>query len=186
MSQTPDRKEIRKSFLTIRDNFIHYFTTFPLQNFQEQRHLAGKGSQIVTRTIKYSFSSQFIHKLSELLLFWIQQFIGKSIREKDIIPWLHNFFRNDGRPRSYFITFRQNTSIPIWLSESSLGQDYPTAVTLAWLAVQYLLDILKFQGNINTRTGNDIKITEKLLSNSLKIWDIDDCELLQFLWSNYF
>ena len=168
-------------------NFEKYFE----KQSEEVQEELGSG-QWFKRELTFKTNFRFRTKFWQIMVFMYTFFNQKSWLWFDFQSWMVKFFRGE------YVTLQQakkeihqelESPRPIWLL-SSLPSINARALDHAWIFVTHIWGMLKQQATFHSpiikkgkqKNKNIAKITEHELHNCLTALDIQDCEVLRFLW----
>jgi hypothetical protein len=178
----------------LQKNFEKYFE----MQFEEVQEELRSG-QWIKRELMFKTNIRFRKKFWEIMVFMYTFFDQKSWFWFDFQSWMIKFFRGE-----YLAIQQAKKEIhqelelprPAWISSSAPSDTNLRALDYAWIFVMHIWGMLKQQatfhspllkkGKPNMKDMKDMKdktkITEHDLHNCLTAIDIQDCEVLRFLW----
>ena len=170
----------------LQKNFEKYFEK---QSEEVQEEL--KNGKWFKRELTFKTNSRFRVKFWQIMVFMYTFFDQKSSLWFNFQSWMIQFFRGE-----YLALAQAKKEIhqelesprPHWLTTASPPTN-PRALDHAWIFVMHIWRMLKQQASFHTplqKVKQDKKdmarITEHELHSCLTAVDIQDCEVLRFLW----
>uniref|UniRef100_A0A6C0D1F9 Uncharacterized protein n=1 Tax=viral metagenome TaxID=1070528 RepID=A0A6C0D1F9_9ZZZZ len=170
----------------LQKNFEKYFE-MQLEEVQEEL----RSGQWFKRELMFKTNIRFRKKFWEIMVFMYTFFDQKSSLWFDFQSWMIKFFRGEYlaiQEAKKEIHQEIESPRPAWLSappDTNLR-----VLDYAWIFVMHIWGMLKQQATFHSpllkkgkpNTKDKAKITEHELHNCLTAIDIQDCEVLRFLW----